>query len=151
MHRRNRAKSSSLFLLELILAILFFSVASAVCIQLFVKSHLLSRDAELLNHAVAECSGIAELITVSEDMAGAMDALCKLYPDALRKEQQVLLYYNEAFEACPPGAESTVLTVDFRQENQMLVASLTLREASGEADIYSLSVTHHLQRRPGNA
>ncbi len=49
MKHRNRAQSSSLFLLELILAILFFSLASAVCVQFFVKSHLLSRDARNLN------------------------------------------------------------------------------------------------------
>ena len=33
---------SSLFLLELILAVLFFSVASALCIQIFTKAHLMS-------------------------------------------------------------------------------------------------------------
>ena len=54
MKHRNRAKSSSLFLLELVLAILFFSLASAVCVQFFVKSHILSRDAQRLNHAVSE-------------------------------------------------------------------------------------------------
>ena len=51
MNRKNRAQSSTLFLLELILAILFFSLASAVCVQFFVKSRLLSRGAQNLNHA----------------------------------------------------------------------------------------------------
>ena len=38
MKRKPTANPSSLFLLELIFAILFFSVASAVCVQIFVKS-----------------------------------------------------------------------------------------------------------------
>ena len=36
---RTPAKRSSLFLLELMIAILFFCLASAVCVQIFVKAH----------------------------------------------------------------------------------------------------------------
>ena len=53
---------SSLFLLELILAVLFFSVASALCIQIFTKAHLMSQDARDLNFAVNEVSSMAEQI-----------------------------------------------------------------------------------------
>lgn len=35
---RTPAKRSSLFLLELMIAILFFCLASAVCVQIFVKA-----------------------------------------------------------------------------------------------------------------
>ena len=43
------AKRSSLFLLELIIAILFFSLTSAVCVQIFVRAHLISRQTQELN------------------------------------------------------------------------------------------------------
>ena len=62
MKRKNRPRSSSLFLMELILAILFFSIASAVCVQFFVKSHLLSRSSDALNYAANECASVAELL-----------------------------------------------------------------------------------------
>lgn len=68
---KSRARSSSLFLMELILAILFFSVASGVCVQFFVRSHLLSRDSEALNHAVNECAGIAETVCTTDGAAEA--------------------------------------------------------------------------------
>lgn len=87
MNRRNRAKSSSLFLLELILAILFFSIASAVCVQIFVKSHLMSAEAQALNLAVSECSGAAEVIAASDSEGDALDTLTSLYPLAFRAEQ----------------------------------------------------------------
>ena len=51
MKRKPTANPSSLFLLELIFAILFFSVASAVCVQVFVKSHTLSTQAHDLTQA----------------------------------------------------------------------------------------------------
>ena len=72
MVRRNRARSSSLFLMELIIAILFFSVFSAVCVQFFVKSHLLSNDANALTHAVNECASTAEMIHTADDLTAAI-------------------------------------------------------------------------------
>ena len=55
--RRHR---SSLFLLELILVIFFFSLASAVCIQLFVKAHLTEQETKALNHAIPLAESAAE-------------------------------------------------------------------------------------------
>lgn len=40
MTPQKQSRSSALFLTELTLAILFFAAASAVCVQIFVKSHL---------------------------------------------------------------------------------------------------------------
>lgn len=42
MNTSRSSSKSGLFLIELIIAIVFFAVASAICIQLFVKAHLIS-------------------------------------------------------------------------------------------------------------
>lgn len=81
MIRKNRPRSSSLFLMELILAILFFSIASAVCVQFFVKSHLLSRESRVLSQAVNECSNIAEVFDASEGTGDAVSLLKANFPD----------------------------------------------------------------------
>ncbi len=52
MTPQKQSRSSALFLTELTLAILFFAAASAVCVQIFVKSHLLSLHSRQLNLAV---------------------------------------------------------------------------------------------------
>ena len=44
----------------MIIAILFFSLASAVCIQLFARSHLLSTQTVNQNHAVIQAQNLAE-------------------------------------------------------------------------------------------
>ena len=51
---------SSLFLMELIIALLFFSLASTVCIRLFVKAHSLSSQTVDMNHAVNYAQNMAE-------------------------------------------------------------------------------------------
>ena len=43
----------------MIIAILFFSLASAVCIQLFARSHLLSTQTVNQNHAVVQAQNLA--------------------------------------------------------------------------------------------
>ena len=58
---RTPAKRSSLFLLELMIAILFFCLASAVCVQIFVKAHTISRETQELNTALEKVSGYTEL------------------------------------------------------------------------------------------
>ena len=68
MKRKPTANPSSLFLLELIFAILFFSVASAVCVQVFVKSHTLSTEAHDLTQASRRAEDVAELITASTSL-----------------------------------------------------------------------------------
>lgn len=59
MNHKNSSKSG-LFLMELILAIFFFSIAAAICVRLFVTSHRLSRESVQLNHAVTMAESIAE-------------------------------------------------------------------------------------------
>ena len=54
------SKRSSLFLLELILAIAFFSIAAAICVQFFVRSHTLEKESTELNYAVHKATSAAE-------------------------------------------------------------------------------------------
>lgn len=52
---------SSLFLMELIISILFFSVAGAVCVQLFVKGHLVSKKSTDINNSCLWTQNICEV------------------------------------------------------------------------------------------
>lgn len=159
MKHRNRAKSSSLFLLELILAILFFSLASAVCVQFFVKSHILSRDAQSLDHAVNECSGIAEIINTSDGTEEALDMITEVYSDASIETYEengdipavsVRIYYNEEFIPCAESEGFYTLQAELWEQGQMLTAGITMME-SEEDPIYELTVKHYLQRRNRDA
>jgi len=57
----NKSKRhSSLFLIELMLSLVFFSLVAGICIQFFVHSHLLSQEAAHLNNAVVLSQNMAE-------------------------------------------------------------------------------------------
>ena len=59
---RHNQQQSRLFLLEITLEILIFSLASAVCLRCFSKSHILSTQAAELNQSVSQSENIAELL-----------------------------------------------------------------------------------------
>lgn len=67
---------TSLFLMELIISILFFTISGAVCVQLFVKAHQISTNSVSLNHSMRWCENIAELLQAYEgDLAKVVSVL----------------------------------------------------------------------------
>ncbi|MCR5100771.1 MAG: hypothetical protein K6B41_05355 [Butyrivibrio sp.] len=89
---------SSLFLMELIIAIMFFSLASAVCIQLFAKAHIISDNSINKNNAIIQSQNIAEAFT---GVKGNFDSLALMYPDSLlsgetsASEGEMFLFWDE--------------------------------------------------------
>ena len=53
-----RHSKSSLFLMEIILNILFFSILATFCVQIFFKGYQLSKSTEKLHQAVTACTSI---------------------------------------------------------------------------------------------
>lgn len=143
---------SSLFLLELILAVLFFSVASALCIQIFTKAHLMSQDARDLNFAVNEVSSMAEQIsagTLHSDTAAssddtAFDPSTQMPDDSL---QDAAAYYDSGYASCEKADAVYVLTVHYEPENTLLKAHISMDTIADNRNIYTLDVTKHRQRR----
>lgn len=56
-----KSSKSSLFLLELIIAILFFSISAAACIQLFAKAHAVDIRTGEQNQTIIWSQNLAEL------------------------------------------------------------------------------------------
>lgn len=171
MVRKNRARSSSLFLMELIIAILFFSVASAVCVQFFVKSHLLSNDSDALNHAVNECAAAAEIVDACNTMEDSINTIKSLYPDgdytqinnlSDNQETDVTIYYNDFFEKCKKEDSAYALFLHLTLKEQILITDMNAvkidldkfdnaeNSSDGFEIIYELQTKHHIARRAGH-
>jgi type II secretory pathway pseudopilin PulG len=56
------SSKSSLFLIEMIVVILFFSIAGAICVSLFVQARLISLESTRLTLAVNQCQNAAEAL-----------------------------------------------------------------------------------------
>lgn len=154
MVRKNRPQSSSLFLMELILAILFFSIASAVCVQFFVKSHLLSQRSQELSHAVNECSTIAEICKTSDSISQAVNLLSQEYPSAdipsltaTTDHTEFVFYFDKDFNICEKNSEACKLKLTLQEKDQMLITQMQVIRAADSSVIYELETNHHIARK----
>lgn len=143
---------SALFLMELIISILFFSVASTVCIQLFAKSHLLSKQTVNENHAIIHAQNLAECYLATE---GDIEQLKSIFTAAMQdsSENTITLLFDETWAEC--GAENASYSanlVSLPEENGLITAEITVSAYGSEATdpIYALTVQHHIPERRGN-
>lgn len=157
MQSQKHVRSSGIFLIELILAIFFFSLASAVCVQIFVKSHLLSRDSERLSHAVNECCSVAEVLTCAESLDAAIAQLQILYPQMQAAAWSVSNCYDTEFNPCSQKDAAYQLTVTINDISgtfsdnagtalSTYEARLAFKEYTSDTVIYSLTVSHHIAK-----
>lgn len=94
---RYRHSKSSLFLMEIILNILFFSILVTFCLQIFFKAYRISEDTSVLHRAVTICSSIAEICQSTEDTD---EVLLTIYPDAVSQDQNTIIYFDDNFSQC---------------------------------------------------
>lgn len=78
-----RKSKSSLFLMELIIVIFFFSLTSAVCLQVFVKAHLVDKESMHLSAASLMATNVGECFyNFHGDARLICDALNTPYSDS---------------------------------------------------------------------
>ncbi|MBE5848357.1 MAG: hypothetical protein E7300_11860 [Lachnospiraceae bacterium] len=122
-------KNSSLFLMELILAILVFSMASTACIQLFVKAHVLTDKSIALNQSIIKCQNLAETLYGSDTIE-----------DDLGKTQ----YYDADWQrVTDEGSAVYAVSMEMKpvDEKSLLHAVITSKKLSDESVIYELPIT----------
>lgn len=154
----NASKSGS-FLMELILSILFFSVASAVCIQLFAKAHLLDQKTGYQNQAVIWAENLASLWQAKNgDLSVVRDTLCADYAAApgsvvLSDSGSLLLVYLDKDGMPTPDAEQSAAYVQLSNKTEeaqshMLAAELCFY--AGQEPFYEITLMQHLPLERGN-
>lgn len=154
----NASKSGS-FLMELILSILFFSVASAVCIQLFAKAHLLDQKTGYQNQAVIWAENLASLWQAENgDLSVVRDTLCADYAVApgsvvLSDSGSLLLVYLDKDGMPTPDAEQSAAYVQLSNKTEeaqshMLAAELCFY--AGQEPFYEITLMQHLPLERGN-
>lgn len=133
-----RTSKSGLFLLELVLGILFFSLASAVCVSLFVNARLTSARSRDLTEAMLQAQTVAESY---RSVDGDMERLAQLL-DAQQQEDALCLFYDKDWN---PASDSSYAryTLWIRSEDHGHLDSAEILVTKGESDLFSLSVKQY--------
>jgi|GEM_PF-1000603 len=82
MNDQTHISRSALFLMELISAILIFSIAAAVCVRLFARAHTLSEQASEQTGAVRAVTTAAEAVRAAETIEDAFALLSASFEGA---------------------------------------------------------------------
>jgi hypothetical protein len=137
-----RSKSkSSLFLLELLIIIAFFAVASAVCIRLFARAHVVSVDSRDLNRAVIVAQSAAETFKAA---CGDQQAMARILGGVIGPGEEILLYYDSGWHPVPEQHENGyAMRVHTRLEGYLMVADIGVFKAGG-GEVFSLEAARHL-------
>lgn len=88
---------SSMFLLEILINILLFSILCVCSLQFFIKALNLTEDTTTLHHAVSACNNVAALYEVGN---GTTDDIEIAYPYSIQAADQVIIYLDENYEEC---------------------------------------------------
>ena len=156
----NNARKTGLLLMELIIAILFFSLAATICIQLFVKSHMISERSIALNHSILLAQNTAEIFYATngdpEKMASLLGCGESSGTAAIADSDNastLTLFYTDKFDCLDPAEAASAV---FQQtillyadsDPALITCHIVISELSSGDVIYSLDTTLFQRSRP---
>ena len=156
----NNARKTGLFLMELIIAILFFSLAATICIQLFVKSHMISEHSIVLNHSILLAQNTAEIFYATngdpEKMASLLGCGESSGTAAIADSDNastLTLFYTDKFDCLDPAEAASAVfqqTISLYADSDpsLITCHIVISELSSGDVIYSLDTTLFQRSRP---
>ena len=121
MRERIKPTHSGLFAIELLIAVGIFSLCAAICVGLFVRAEVMSRESANLNRAVSEARNAAECFKAA---GGDLEETTRLTGGELA-EDMLLLRYDGDFE----------LTLAPVREDGYISAVLSVRRTDTDENI----------------
>jgi len=91
MRERSALSGSGLFLIELLFGLMIFAVTAAICVEIFVGSHMISNDTNRLNQAVTRVQSGAELFQATN---GDLEEVATLLDGNLVDANTVSAYFD---------------------------------------------------------
>ncbi len=154
MKHKTQPGQSGLFLLELVIAILFFALAATVCIRLFVKSRMISQDAQELSRALNLVTSAAEVFRSDADMELYLEET-ELYYQKDSDGSSFFVYYNGDWMNCEAEEAIYCLTIALADpsgasdgstetEASCIQGSFLVYELEGEEEIYSVELEKYV-------
>ena len=138
------ARRSSLFLLELMISILLFSLASAWCSRLFVTARSINRENEELSRMQNLAAGYAELFLASEDFEAFL-----VEEGAEKVESNGILYhfwYDRDWNICGGEEAAVCLEAVITRDGDFEKCSFSYGKVGSGELIYLLDVEKYTKR-----
>lgn len=129
-------RSSKLFLMELMIAIFFFSIISAISVQLFSETHTRSVRSKELVQSVNLASNVAEYYRVWD---GQTESWQEVFPEGTWQGENWQILYDEAWKPVEEEARY-LLYMELCEQEGMREAQIAVSERETGRIIYELTV-----------
>lgn len=141
---KKTSSHSSLFLLELMIAVFFFCIAAAVCVRFFVKSQILSQDTRNLDMAVNQTTAFAELFRSNHDFFDLIEEQC---PDKTfsKEDHTITLYYSDNWTPCKENASAFSLEINIDETETICSGHFTVLRSDTQDEIFSLETKKYIE------
>lgn len=144
MKNKSDTHSSSLFLLELVIAIVIFALCSAISLQFFSKAHLWNKESQALHFFSNECSKVAELCSISSSVEDFTKKLSLIYEKENFILGEISLYYDEALQLSSSPASKYCYSILYQEEGEMLKVFMKITDQVQHTTVFELESIHHL-------
>lgn len=137
-----RNSRASLFLMELMISILFFSLSSAVCIQLFAKAHTINKTTENKSNATLIAQDISEYFHYSK---GNQEQILSYFTEYEVSEEGVLIYFTRSGNPCSKDSAYYTAFLTFEQEVSYRTLTFHITCTGEEETLYSSTLKKYIQ------
>lgn len=126
-----------LALMEQVVMVLVFALATALCLQVFVFSNQVSKRNAAIDHAVLEAQNAAETIKAAGDIAILMDTM-----DAQVEDQALLVVHYDQDWNLTSSSEGVyrLLAQNCSDRSGLGKAQITVDDGTGQDTLFSLTV-----------
>lgn len=135
-----KGTKSSLFLIEFIIVLFFFLLVLSVCVQIFVKAYLISREAENLSHSQALAQSFAEALKGTD---GSIDEMQTLLPELMLNGGDYHAWYDKSWTPCSEREAAFLLAADMNVLATDKWAKLSIQQLSNGKYLFQSELHFH--------
>jgi hypothetical protein len=143
--KKYKTSGSSLFLMEIILNVLIFSILLTVCMQFFIKAHRLTGDTTRLERAVTCCSNAASIF---ESGDGTLDSFSEIYTCAFVANDHLIVFLDENFVECPQADAIYYMQILPVESENGSVPTVSITCFADTEEIYSIRACCYVPLSP---
>jgi hypothetical protein len=134
--KRMNPSGSGPHLIEFVIVLLFFFIASTIVFQLFVRGSGISSEAYDLNRAVVHAESITERVLAS----GGEDAV--LSGQFVRTPEGYALYYDKDWNQTDKGGATFTAEIAVSTADSMLLSDVAVKK--GGQELFSVQARRYL-------
>ena len=138
MKKLQHNSGNSLFLMEMILALLFLSLSCAACIQVFAAARSNRLRAQQLNQIQALTTSMGEAL---EGTDGSNGQILSLLPNGSRKSADLVWYYDVAWQNCEDSESAYEMVFTPATSSQEKSGSLTFYRTTDHKELYQINLS----------